>query len=106
MNRGATIPAAEAQPLLLSITAAARALTCNPETVRRMVRSGRLPHMRLNGMPTGPIRIPIKDLERFIAREVSRQSGGQHGDPCSHRGPIPVSDDLAQFGTVISEREC
>jgi len=98
--------AAAAQPLVLTVTGAAAALGCHIETVRRMVRAGRLPHMRLNGQPNGPIRISVKMLEAFIARETRKQFENQTGQGLiAQSHPIPISGGDSHCGTWLPERE-
>jgi excisionase family DNA binding protein len=63
-----------AAPVLLRTAEAAARLRVNESTVRRWVRKGTIPHVRLgDGGPKAPVRIPVAALDEWWQR---RQEGG------------------------------
>jgi excisionase family DNA binding protein len=57
------------QPVVLSIPQAAVYLGVSPDTVRRLVRGGTIPHARIGNS----IRIRRADLDSYIEGQISRQ---------------------------------
>ena len=60
---------------------AAAALRCDPETVRRMVHAGRLPHMRLGASGAGNIRIPVEALRHWISQQLEVHTPNHNPNP-------------------------
>jgi excisionase family DNA binding protein len=75
---GASSPAGAA--LLLHVSEAGRLLGVDPETVRRMVRSGQLPSVRL-GEHGHALRIPRAALEAWIEAQAAASARGGAGEP-------------------------
>jgi excisionase family DNA binding protein len=65
------------QPVVLSIPQAGAYLSVSSDTVRRLIRSGRVPHARIGNS----IRIRRADLDGYIESQVSRQ-----WQPADNRG--------------------
>ena len=57
------------EPAAMSIPDAGRYLAVSSDTVRRLIRSGVIPHARIGNS----IRIRRTDLETFLADQTSRQ---------------------------------
>jgi len=57
------------QPAVLSIPQAGAYLSVSPDTVRRLLRSGTIPHARIGNS----IRIRRADLEGYLDSQISRQ---------------------------------
>jgi len=57
------------EPIVLSISQAAAYLGVSPDTVRRLIRGGTIPHARIGNS----IRIRRTDLEAYIEGQISRQ---------------------------------
>ena len=57
------------QPVVLSIPQAGAYLSVSSDTVRRLIRSGRVPHARIGNS----IRIRRADLDGYLESQVSRQ---------------------------------
>ena len=57
------------QPVVLSIPQASTYLSVSSDTVRRLIRSGYIPHARIGNS----IRIRRADLDGYVERQVSRQ---------------------------------
>jgi excisionase family DNA binding protein len=66
-----TAPIAEnvIQPVVLSILQAGSYLSVSPDTVRRLIRGGVIPHARIGNS----IRIRRIDLDGYLERQISRQ---------------------------------
>jgi len=63
------------EPVLLRATEAATRLRVDESTVRRWIRAGTIPHVRLgDGGPGAPVRIPAAALDEWWR---SRQEGGR-----------------------------
>jgi excisionase family DNA binding protein len=60
-----------AEPLL-TVDEAAAALNVSAQKVRRMIRSGELPVLRIGCSPKAPIRIDPEMLGQVIARSSAR----------------------------------
>ena len=56
-------------PVVLSISQAAAYLSVSPDTVRRLIRNGIIPHARIGNS----IRIRRTDLDGYLEHQVSRQ---------------------------------
>lgn len=56
---------------LLKINEAARRLCCSANSVRRLVKSGRLPCVRYTSSRTEPLKFRALDVARLIERSVS-----------------------------------
>jgi excisionase family DNA binding protein len=61
-------------------------LRCSPQTVRRLRIAGKLPYL-----PGRPIKVRSEDLDRWIAKSVTRKVGGLNGAP-----PTPQPSKAAQ----------
>lgn len=70
MNHQASIPQSTSAPELLSMPEAASALGCSADTVRRLIRQGRLASVRLGRS----VRIPREDLLRLITQSSTTSS--------------------------------
>jgi len=57
------------QPVVLSIPQAATYLCVSSDTVRRLIRSGTIPHARIGNS----IRIRRADLDGYLESQISRQ---------------------------------
>ena len=57
------------QPVVLSIPQAGAYLSVSPDTVRRLIRNGTIPHARIGNS----IRIRRADLDGYLERQISRQ---------------------------------
>ena len=57
------------QPVVLSIPQAGAYLCVSPDTVRRLIRSGTIPHARIGNS----IRIRRADLDGYLENQISRQ---------------------------------
>jgi excisionase family DNA binding protein len=57
------------QPVVMSISQASAYLSVSSDTVRRLIRSGSIPHARIGNS----IRIRRADLDTFLENQVSRQ---------------------------------
>ncbi len=57
------------QPVVLSIPQAGAYLSVSPDTVRRLIRSGTIPHARIGNS----IRIRRADLDGYLDSQISRQ---------------------------------
>ena len=57
------------QPVVLSVPQAGVYLSVSPDTVRRLIRSGTIPHARIGNS----IRIRRADLDCYLEGQVSRQ---------------------------------
>lgn len=66
---------ASPEPMLLKISQVAPALNLCQETIRRLVRAGKLPHTRINGR----IRIPVRALESWIAANTTEATVAAKG---------------------------
>ena len=63
------------EQVLLRVGEAAERLRVDESTVRRWIREGTIPHVRLgDGGPKAPVRIPIAALDEWWQR---RQEGGR-----------------------------
>jgi excisionase family DNA binding protein len=51
---------------LLRVPEVAERLRCSDEVVRRKIRSGDLPGVRLGSGPRAPLRVPADQLERWL----------------------------------------
>ena len=65
------------QPVVLSIPQAGASLSVSPDTVRRLIRNGAIPHARIGNS----IRIRRADLDGYLERQISRQ-----WQPVNNRG--------------------
>jgi excisionase family DNA binding protein len=63
-----------AAPDLLRIPEVAAFLRCTEEVVRRKIRSGELPGVRLGSGPRAPLRVPADELERWLAGHRSGEA--------------------------------
>ena len=73
-RRRRAVPPAKAG--LLIIGEAAAQMRCSVKTVRKLVKAGRLPAIRLTGGKTDPLRFRLLDVQRFInTREQVRGEG-------------------------------
>lgn len=66
------------QPLAVTLTDAGKYLAVSTDTVRRLVRSGTIPHARIGNS----IRIRRTDLESYLENQTTRQ-----WRPMEGRGP-------------------
>ena len=57
------------QPVVLSISQAGAYLSVSPDTVRRLIRNGTIPHARIGNS----IRIRRADLDGYLEHQISRQ---------------------------------
>jgi len=57
------------QPVVLSVPQAAVYLSVSCDTVRRLIRSGTIPHARIGNS----IRIRRTDLDGYLENQISRQ---------------------------------
>jgi excisionase family DNA binding protein len=57
------------QPVVLSISQAGAYLSVSPDTVRRLIRKGTIPHARIGNS----IRIRRADLDGYLESQTSRQ---------------------------------
>ena len=57
------------QPVVLSVPDAGAYLSVSSDTVRRLIRSGKIPHARIGNS----IRIRLADLDGYLESQVSRQ---------------------------------
>ncbi len=57
------------QPVVLSIPQAGAYLGVSPDTVRRLIRNGTIPHARIGNS----IRIRRADLDGYLEGQISRQ---------------------------------
>ena len=57
------------QPAVLSIPQAGTYLSVSPDTVRRLIRKGTIPHARIGNS----IRIRRADLDGYLECQISRQ---------------------------------
>jgi excisionase family DNA binding protein len=55
----------------VTVTQAAAILSVHPQTIRRLIATGRLPALRLSAAPHGHLRIPAGALDRFMSDEPS-----------------------------------
>jgi excisionase family DNA binding protein len=62
-------PGRPADVAFLTVEEAARFLRVSPPTIYRRVAEGRLPAVRL-GAGSGPLRIPVAELDRFLEGEL------------------------------------
>ncbi len=63
------VPEAPIQPVVVNIAVAAQYLEVSPDTVRRLIRSGAIPHARIGHS----IRIRRVDLDSYVTDQVSRK---------------------------------
>ena len=56
------------EPALFSVPQASAFLNVSPDTVRRLIRSGTIPHARIGNS----IRIRRADLESYLEAQISR----------------------------------
>ena len=61
-----TMKAETVEPELLRVGEVAARLRCTPEVVRRKIRSGELPGLRLGSGPRAPLRIPADALDAWL----------------------------------------
>ena len=62
-----------AEPELLRVPEVAERLRCTPEVVRRKIRTGELPALRLGSGRRAPLRVPADELEDWLeSRHVER----------------------------------
>lgn len=57
---------------LLRVSEVAARLRCSPEVVRRKIRSGELPGLRLGSGRRAPLRVPADELEAWLYGEPER----------------------------------
>ena len=57
------------QPVVLSVSEAGVYLSVSPDTVRRLIRNGTIPHARIGNS----IRIRRADVDGYLERQISRQ---------------------------------
>jgi excisionase family DNA binding protein len=57
------------EPSVLSIAQAGMYLAVSPDTVRRLIRGGSIPHARIGNS----IRIRRQDLDSYVEGQISRQ---------------------------------
>jgi excisionase family DNA binding protein len=62
----------------VSVAEAAALLSCHPETIRRMVASGRLQAVRLGAPPGGSLRIPTSALRKLPGVLEERAAATRH----------------------------
>jgi excisionase family DNA binding protein len=63
------------EPELLRVGEVAARLRCSPEVVRRKLRSGELPGVRLGSGPRAPLRVPADALEAWLFGRKPPASG-------------------------------
>ena len=59
-------PAADLRPVLLGVDDVARLLSCGRTMVYQLIRSGRLPAIKLGALT----RVPISSVDEFVAQAV------------------------------------
>ena len=80
-------------PLLLTIEAAAAALSVNPTTVRRMLAAGDLHPVRVRRA----VRVSVADLNAYVARQMpAGNTDSDHPTP----GPTPCPDHASATKTA------
>ncbi len=64
-------------PLVLTIAEAAKLLSCCERTIRRAIKTGRIPHLRVYGRK---VVVPRAALDRLLAGDIDTNGNGKHED--------------------------
>lgn len=74
-------------PLLVRLERAAETLDCSPTTIKRLIRAGALPAVKVQGAT----RVRVCDLQNYVERLADAPEGTSAEDPPAPRPPAGTS---------------